>query len=461
MHPTMNTFLAAALASSSVALHAHAMQQDPPARPLPPPPPSNSLVSAPAPGSTAVTLPPQTETWVLNSPVPTVSPSWGYRATVMGERVFVGGPERAVSPGACGQLCMWERVNGEWKADPNLFQVERVGTAAFVLQRLERGGNFIFTAVDRRGLGTSVRVLEPQGGRVVESASLILPAEADLPSFASSFASDGNAVAIGSADLRFNLKEESLKRNRDPKVFLYSREGSVWKLDGFVKTPAQPNGAPADAMWFGASLDIDGDVLAVGSPATLPPRPSEVLPLSGFASVQVFRRSGGQWMPEVTIQGMRFTQDKCFGLDLAVGGDLLAVRSFDPETPDALPHVWLFARTGGQWQFRQELLPATGLAKGRAYGFSLGISKGRIVVGDSTARAADETGESVTGTVFVFEEKDGKFVNTRRLMPKAPCGPRSFGNDVSIDWPLVAVGRPKNERLGLEPGGAYVFDLSK
>jgi hypothetical protein len=158
---------------------------------------------------------------------------------------------------------------------------------------------------------------------------------------------------------------------------------------------------------------------------------------------------------------MRFTQDKCFGLDLAVCGDLLAVRSFDPETPDALPHVWLFARTGGQWQFRQELLPATGLAKGRAYGFSLGISKGRIVVGDSTARAADETGESVTGTVFVFEEKDGKFVNTRRLMPKAPCGPRSFGNDVSIDWPLVAVGRPKNERLGLEPGGAYVFDLSK
>ena len=242
----MNTFLAAAVASSSVALHAHAMQEVPPVRPVPPPPPSNSLVSAPAPGSTAVALPPQTETWVLNSPVPTVSPTWGYRATVMGERIFVGGPERAVSPGACGQLCMWERVNGEWKADPNLFQVERVGTGAFVLQRLERGGNFIFSAVDRRGPGTSVRVLEPQGGRVVESGSLILPAEADLPSFASSFASDGNAVAIGSADLRFNLKEESLKRNRDPKVFLYSREGSVWKLDGFVKTPAQANGAPAD-----------------------------------------------------------------------------------------------------------------------------------------------------------------------------------------------------------------------
>ena len=461
MHPTMTTFLAAALASSSVALHAHAMQEVPPARPAASPPPFSSLVSAPPAGSTAVGLSPRTETWVLSSPVPTVSPNWGYRATVMGNRVFVGGPERAMAPGACGQLCMWERVGGEWKADPNLYQMERVGSGAFVLQRLERGGDFIFTVVDRRAEGTAVRVLEPKGGRIEETASLILPAEADLPCFASSIASNGNVVAVGSADLRFNLQEESVKRNRDPKVFLFSREGSVWKLDGFVKTPAAPNGAPTDAMWFGASMDIDGDALAVGSPATIPPRPNEVLPLSGISSVQVFRRSGGQWMPEVTIQGTQLTRDKCFGIEVAVGGELLAVRSYDPETPDAVPHVWLFSRTGGKWQFRQELVPTTGIVRGRGYGFSLGISNGRIVVGDSTARGADETGESVSGTVFLFEEKDGAFVNTQRLMPKAPCAPRSFGNDVSIDWPLVAVGRPKNERLGLEPGGAYVFDLSK
>jgi hypothetical protein len=62
--------------------------------------------------------------------------------------------------------------------------------------------------------------------------------------------------------------------------------------------------------------------------------------------------------------------------------------------------------------------------------------------------------------VLVFERKDGAWANTMRLMPKAPCGSRSFGNDVTAEWPLVAVGRPRKEPLGLEPGGAYLFDLS-
>ena len=198
-------------------------------------------------------------------------------------------------------------------------------------QDLQRAGQFVLTAIDRRELGSSVRVLEPRDGVAVEVASLSLPAGNDVVSFASAYAGDGSTVAVGSADMRFNLKEQSVNRARDPKVFLWSRQGTAWSLDGFVKSPAPANGAPADARWFGASLAVSGDVLAVGSPATLPPRPSEVLPRSGFASVNVFRRSGGRWMPEVQIQGMTVTRGLCFGIDVALEGDLLAVRGFDPE----------------------------------------------------------------------------------------------------------------------------------
>jgi hypothetical protein len=61
---------------------------------------------------------------------------------------------------------------------------------------------------------------------------------------------------------------------------------------------------------------------------------------------------------------------------------------------------------------------------------------------------------------LVFEERNGQWINTKRLMPAAPCVQRSFGNDVAADWPIVVVGRSKNTNLGLEPGGAYVFDLA-
>ena len=355
---------------------------------------------------------------------------------------------------------MFRRVGSEWTCDPNLAQVDRAPAAAFCLQKLQRAGQFLLTSMDRRDLGSSVRVLEPRDGMAVEVASLALPAGNDVVSFASAYAGDGSTVVVGSADMRFNLKEQSVNRSRDPKVFVWSRQGTAWALEGFVKSPAPANGTPTDAMWFGASLAVSGDVLAVGCPGTLPPRPSEVLPRSGFASVHVFRRSGGKWMPEVQVLGNTVTRGLCFGIDVALEGDLLAVRGFDPEVQSEPASVWLFRRSQGEWKLVNELVPAAGLTRGRGYGFGLAISKGRVIVGDGSARGADETGESGPGMAFVFEERDGRWVNTLRLQPKEPCSSRSFGNDVSADWPIVAVGRPKNERLNLEPGGTYVFDLS-
>lgn len=430
----------------------------PQATPPEPLPARDSPVSAPAPGSAAVGLAPRTEDAVLASPVPTVSPTWGYRVAVVDGRIVACGPERAMAPGSCGQACLWTREGGSWKADPLLAQLERVGAGAFVFSRLERGGPFLFTLVDRRGEGSSVRILEPQGTRIAEVASVILPAGADLPSFGSAFAGDGTTLAVGSADTRFNRGPDAPERTRDPRVFVFTRRASVWTLDGFVRTPASPDGAATDATWFGASIDVDGDVLVIGSPATIPPRASEVFPLSGTPRVHVYRRLSGQWMPEATIDGYAVAPAACFGLNVAVEGDLLAVRALDPGSAEAPARVFLFARAGGAWTLVQELVPARGISPGRAYGVSIAISKGRVLVGDGTARGADEQGAS-PGMVLAFERRGASWENTMRLMPSAPCAPRSFGNDVSAEWPLVAVGRPKNESMGLEPGGAYVFEL--
>jgi hypothetical protein len=474
MKNAMSPATVAALASSLAASSALAMQGAPasiaapaqaPAAPAGQPAPAPQkdppyyAVSAPTASSPDVALPPRTETACLSSPVPTVSPTWGYRTAVMGTRIFAAGPERAVAPGAIGQLCMWLRDGETWKANPNLMQLERATTGAYGLQRLVRGGDLIFTAMDRRDEGTTIRVLQPTGTTVAEVGSVMLPPGADLPTFGSSYASDGSTLVVGSADVRFNRGDAP--REKDPKVFLFSRKGDVWGVDGFVKSPRPQPGAPADSMWFGVSVAIDGDVLAVGCPHSIPPRPTEKLPDSGYPHVVVFRRSAGQWMPEVDIEGPLFTNDYCFGIDVAVEGDLLAVRSINTENVAAPARVFLFKRAAGKWALKQELVPAKGISRTRAYGLSIAISKGHVLIGDASSRGADETGEIPAGAVLVFEEKGDRFENTLRLMPKQPSAPRSFGLDVSADWPIVAVGRPKNERLGIDPGGAYVFDLSK
>lgn len=453
------SFAAAALLAAAPAA---AQQPIPPVAPAPPQraPLPSALCSAPERADPTVALPFETEAAVLASPVPTISPTWGYRVALLGGALLSSGAERAVAPGPLGQACLWTRGPGGWAADPNLFQLERVPTGAFAFSEIQRAGPFALTAVNTGGKGTSVRVLGASGGRIAEVASLILPADSDLPSFGASFAGDGDTVAVGSADTRFNLKEQSQARERNPRVFLWSRVGTAWRLDGFVRTPPTASGAAIDAMWFGVSVAVSGDTLAVGSPATLMPRPSEVLPRSGVPMVHVFRRAGDRWLPEASLAGTAVTPALCFGLDVVLEGDLLAVRSVDPERSDTPASVWLFRRTNGSWGSPQELLPGKGITRGRGYGLGLAIGGGRVLVGDGTARGADEGAGAVPGMVLVFEERDGRFENTRRLMPRAASASRSFGNDISVEWPLVAVGRPKNETLGLEPGGAYLFDLS-
>lgn len=467
-----NASLAVAASAAVIVALAHG-QQPAPGATVPPPavPPvspapsqtqARALVRCAAPASPdpALALPFTTETAVLTAPVPTVAPTWGYRSAVCGGVVVSSGAERAVAPGPLGQVAVWRKQGDAWTVDPDLAQVDRVPTAAYALAELQRAGRFALTAVDRRDKGTSIRVLDPSSGRATEAASLLLPAEADLVSFGSAFAGDSDVVAVGSADMRFNLKEESANRSRDPRVFLWSRSGTAWSLDGFVRAPSSAPGIPPDAMWFGASLAVSGGTLAVGSPGTLMPRPSEVLPRSGVPMVHVFRRDGGRWIPEAAIAGTSFTPALCFGLKVALDGDLLAVRGVDPERGQEPASVWLFRRGGGSWKLAQELVPGKGITRGRGYGLGLAVSGGRVVVGDGTARGADERGEAGPGMAFVFEERDGRWENTVRLMPRAECGSRSFGNDLSAEWPLVSVGRPKSESLGLEPGGVYLFDLS-
>ena len=465
----MNIVVIAACASSMVVLPAYGMQgvSGQPAPPLLAPTTSDAprLVSAPAanssPGSALVALAPLTETAVLSAPVPTISPTWGYRVAVIGTRVFATGPERAMSAGSFGQICMWDRApDGAWKANLTLSQLSDAMPGDYGFQRLERGGPFLFTAVNRNGLGTSLRVLTPRDGQVTEVATVALPVGADLATFGSWFASDGATLAISATDMRFNLEAVGANREGDPKTFIYSNRQGIWNLDGFVRAPSGANGVPTEAMWFGSSLDVDGDVLAIGRPATIPPRQSAVMPISGTARVHVYRRISGQWMPEAEILGASVTDMKCFGLGVAVEGDLLIVRGMAPNDWQAPSRVWLFARIDGAWTLRQELVPQTGIVPGRAYGFSMAISKGHIVLGDTSARGVDEIGDATPGMALVFEERNGQWVNSKRLMPAAPCAQRTFGNDVAVDWPIVVVGRTKNTNLGLEPGGAYVFDLA-
>jgi hypothetical protein len=214
-------------------------------------------------------------------------------------------------------------------------------------------------------------------------------------------------------------------------------------------------------VWFGTSVALHGGTLAVGSPAMLPPRVHESRPASGSPFVFTFVLKDGEWKAEAEISGEEAQAGLGFGSEVALEGDLMAVRAANVINDARPSRVFAYRRSEGRWTRMGELIPAAGLNASKMFGSKIVISKGRIIVTDSTGAASDEPPTKVPGMVLVFEERDGRWINTARLQPKEACGNGQFGQDVAAQWPWVAVGRIKNPRLGIELGGAFLYKLGQ
>jgi hypothetical protein len=413
--------------------------------PPPPPPPTEMPV-----------LPKIFETQLVEPPSPTISMLFGQRVGAANGQFLVSGPVRATFDGRFGQLANYTLADGIWTANRQMADVDGAKGRDFVMQRLAAAGQVAAVSIERQGpMLSSVAVLEPEGVNWVQRALLTSPPTLPRPGFGSAIATDGQTIAVAAVDLRFTDKPGMPIDN--PEVHLFSRKGGAWEREGTVMLPPASNKTRV-AYWFGASLAMDTGVLAVGCPGSIPPRAHEMTPSTGECFVFVFRKGADGWRLEAEIDGSKVTPIQGFGSQVAIEGDLLAVRALQLADDREPSRVFLYRRIEGSWRPAGELVPAQGLGRTRSFGTKIAISKGRVLVSELSALAADNGPNPSLGMVLVFEEREGTWVNTMRLQPKAPCMPGQFGQDIAAMWPWVAVGRVKNERENI-PGGAYLYKL--
>lgn len=399
-----------------------------------------------APGS------PMTETFVVQAALPTVAPAFGNVLGFAGDRLIVTGACIARRRGSDGQIATFERQpDGTWTTRPDMPQVNGLAPEDFALQRVAGDADTLVSTITHKGASSELvwfrRVDEPQ---VWKQAGLIKgPAGAVRVNFGGAIAMDGGLLAVSEVNARPNLKDADYLPC--PRVYLFRREGDGWKAEGALQRPEA-----AAPWWFGASLAISGDVLVVGHPAALQPFQAEKVRASKESPmVCVYRRGASGWKLEQEVSGNGVSPYFGFGNRVAIEGDVLAVQSLNPF--DAGADVFVYRRTGETWMLEARLQPGVGVERGRGFGFALQVSGGRVIVGDSSA----QEGEDKSGRVFVFERRGTAWVEVTRLKPKVFCGPASFGSAVSAKWPWIVVGRVRSERLGIEPGGAYLFDMTK
>ena len=217
-------------------------------------------------------------------------------------------------------------------------------------------------------------------------------------------------------------------------AYVFEYDGSNWSQVAEL-TPS------SDFSFFGWSVAISGDMVAVGAPYDQ----------SFLGSVYLFRRVGDSWNedPDSPLTDSKRIPFSFVGWSVAFAGDTLLVGA--PMANSV--HVF---NSGGTTSWTQQEPPLTGgdTELGDRFGWSVAVSGARLVVG-----APRDESAAGSAYVFDFDEKAGKWLETKKLTASNKAERDDFGFSVAIDQDTLVVGAHKDSTYVSNPGVAYVFEF--
>ena len=190
-------------------------------------------------------------------------------------------------------------------------------------------------------------------------------------------------------------------------VYIFKRTGSNYGSPQEISDQATGFTALKSEDWFGRSLTLNGDYLAVGA------LKDDGQDGSDTGAVYVFKRNTTTdvWgtPQEISDQATGFTALKAadrFGISLALDGDYLAIGAFkdDGDSGGDTGAVYVFKRTNDTWGTPHEISDKAGsltdLQPGDEFGRSVALSGAYLVSG---AFKDDLSGASDVGTAYAFK----------------------------------------------------------
>lgn len=211
------------------------------------------------------------------------------------------------------------------------------------------------------------------------------------------------------------------ERTQNP---LEQAQGNAWTETTILRPPSDSSGGT-----YGDSLALAENVAAVAAP----------LANDGDGLVTIHRQTpSGTWIHEETLHSSTTGESLNFGDGLAVLEHQLAVGvTGDDTTGENAGAVVLFEEDDGDWTRTAELHPQDG-PRNAIMGATLDAHQDVIVAG----APLDDPNGDFSGSAYVFEESDGEWSQTAKLV--APDGERgdSFGDAVATNGDTIAIGAP-------------------
>ena len=237
----------------------------------------------------------------------------------------------------------------------------------------------------------------------------------DYFGYSVSLSADGNTLAVGansedSSATGIDGDQTDNLANRSGAVYLFSRSGSSWSQQAYVK--ASNTGDTSDAFGLSVALSGDGNSLAVSalfeaSSATGINGNQADNSASVSGAVYLFTLSGSSWTQQAYIKASNTESNDYFGRSVALSddGNTLAVgAAFESSSATGINGdqsdnsmaksgaVYLYSRSGSSWS-QQTYLKASNTDAGDNFGYSVALSDD----GNSLAVGANTESSTTTG----------------------------------------------------------------
>jgi hypothetical protein len=165
---------------------------------------------------------------------------------------------------------------------------------------------------------------------------------------------------------------------------------------------------------------------------------------SNTGAAYVFTRSGSTWSQRAKLPATGVAAGDYFGWSVAVSGSTAVVGA--PSTSPNTGAAYVFTGSGSTWTQRAKLT-ATDAAPGDSFGYAVALSGSTAVVGAPYKN-------SNTGAVYVFTGSGSTWSQQARLTAADGAAGDDFGLSVALSGSTAVVGAPYNNNY---TGAVYVF----
>ncbi|NND70657.1 MAG: T9SS type A sorting domain-containing protein [Rhodothermales bacterium] len=221
-------------------------------------------------------------------------------------------------------------------------------------------------------------------------------------------------------------------------AYVFERVQGVWTQ---VEVLTASDGAGGDA--FGAAVSLNGDRALVGAYSDG----------VGEGSAYVFRFTGSAWVQEAKLEPDDGATNQQFGTSVALSDDRAIIGAENDSSVNfEQGSAYVFVRSEETWMQEIELAPDDG-ESGDNFGFSVGISDDRVIVG---SQRHDGAGTNA-GAAYVYLLSGASWIQEQKLTASDGELEDQFGFSVAISGSRALVGSIRDDDAGSASGSAYMF----